>query len=125
MYAIQHRCMSLKVDVSRMKLIYVIFEFLLLHITIIYITKHRCLHVRNFVRKKKPIIRARSARNDKCTFRYGSFLELKSNVLVKVLHVVATKPKPKPKPKPTKRNVSVFLQLMASYSYIKSAALSL
>ena len=54
MYAIQHRCMSLKVDVSRTKLIYVIFEFVLLRITIIYLTKHRCIHVRNFVRKKTP-----------------------------------------------------------------------
>ena len=51
MYAIQHRCMSLKVDVSRRKLIYVIFEFVLLRISIIYLTKHRCIHVRNFVRK--------------------------------------------------------------------------
>ena len=50
-YAIQHRCMSLKVDVSRTKLIYVIFEFVLLRI-MIYLTKHRCIHVRNFVRKK-------------------------------------------------------------------------
>ena len=56
MYAIQHRCMSLKVDVSRTKLIYVIFEFVLLHITIINLTKHRCIHVRNFVRKKPPYI---------------------------------------------------------------------
>ena len=54
MYAIQHRCMSLKVDVSRTKLIYVIFEFVLLRITIIYLTKQRCIHVRNFVRKKLP-----------------------------------------------------------------------
>ena len=46
MYAIQHRCMSIKVDVSRTKLIYVIFEFVLLRITI-YLTKHRCIHVRN------------------------------------------------------------------------------
>ena len=57
MYAIQHRCMSLKVDVSRTKLIYVIFEFVLLRITIIYFTKHRCIHVRNFVRKKPPYFR--------------------------------------------------------------------
>ena len=49
-----HRCMSLKVDVSRTTLIYVIFEFVLLRITIIYLTKHRCIHVRNFVRKKTP-----------------------------------------------------------------------
>ena len=54
MYNIQHRCMSLKVDVSRTTLIYVIFEFVLLRITIIYLTKHRCIHVRNFVRKKPP-----------------------------------------------------------------------
>ena len=54
MYAVQHRCMSLKVDVSRTKLIYVIFEFVLWRITIIYLTKHRCIHVRNFVRKKPP-----------------------------------------------------------------------
>ena len=54
MYAIQHRCMSLKVDVSRTTLIYVIFEFVLLRITIIYLTKHRYIHVRNFVRKKPP-----------------------------------------------------------------------
>ncbi len=54
MYAIQHQCMSLKVDVSRTKLIYVIFEFVLLCITIIYLTKHRCTHVRKFVRKKPP-----------------------------------------------------------------------
>ena len=47
MYAIQHRCMSLKIDVSWTKLIYVIFEFVLLRITIIYLTKHRCIHVRN------------------------------------------------------------------------------
>ena len=47
--------MSLKVDVSRTKLIYVIFEFVLLRKTIIYLTKHRCIHVRNFVRKKNPI----------------------------------------------------------------------
>ena len=53
MYAIQHRCMSLKVDISMTKLIYVIFEFVL-RITIIYLTKHRCIHVRNFVRKKPP-----------------------------------------------------------------------
>ena len=53
MYAIQHRYMSLKVDVSWTKLIYVIFEFVLLRITIIYLTKHRYIHVRNFVRKKK------------------------------------------------------------------------
>ena len=52
MDAIQHRCLSLKVDVSRMKLIYVIFELVLLRITIIYLTKHQCIHVRNFVRKK-------------------------------------------------------------------------
>ena len=51
MYAIQHRCMSLKVDASRTKLLYVIFEFVLLRITIIYLAKHRCIHVRNFVRK--------------------------------------------------------------------------
>ena len=51
MYAIQHRCMSLKADVSGTKLIYVIFEFVLLRITMIYLTKHRCIHVRNFVRK--------------------------------------------------------------------------
>ena len=44
----------LKVDVSRTKLIYVIFEFVLLRITIIYLTKHRYIHVRNFVRKKPP-----------------------------------------------------------------------
>ena len=56
MYAIQHRRMSLKVDVSRTKLIYVIFEFVLLRITIIYLTKHRCVHVRNFVRKKPPYV---------------------------------------------------------------------
>ena len=56
MYAIQHRCMSLKVDVSRTKLLYVIFEFVLLRITIIYLTKHRCIHVRNFVRKKPPYL---------------------------------------------------------------------
>ena len=43
MYAIRHRYMSLKVDVSRSKLIYVIFEFVLLSITIIYLTKHRCI----------------------------------------------------------------------------------
>ena len=54
MYAIQHRCMSLKVDISRRKLLYVTFEFVLLRITIIYLTKHRCIHVRNFVRKKPP-----------------------------------------------------------------------
>ena len=55
MYAIQHRCMSLKVDVSRTKLIYVIFEFVLLRIlTIIHLTKYRCIQVRNFVRKKPP-----------------------------------------------------------------------
>ena len=54
MYAVQHRCMSLKVDVSRTKLIYVIFEFVLWRITTIYLTKHRCIHVRNFVRKKPP-----------------------------------------------------------------------
>ena len=51
---VQHRCMSLKVDVSWTKLIYVIFEFVLLRITIIYLTKHRCIHVRNFVRIKLP-----------------------------------------------------------------------
>ena len=56
MYAIQHRCMSLKVDVSRTKLIYVIFEFVLLHITTIYLTKHRRIHVRNFVRKNPPYV---------------------------------------------------------------------
>ena len=56
MYNIQHRCMSLKVDVSRTTLIYVIFEFVLLRITI-YLTKHLCIHVRNFVRKKKPYSR--------------------------------------------------------------------
>ena len=54
MYAIQHRCMLIKVDVSRKILTYVIFEFVLLRITIIYLTKHRCIHVRNFVRKKPP-----------------------------------------------------------------------
>ena len=54
MYAIQHRSMSLKVDVSLTKLIYIIFEFVLLRIRIIYLTKHRCIHVRNFVRKKPP-----------------------------------------------------------------------
>ena len=54
MYAIQYRYISLQVDVSRTKLIYVIFEFVLLRITIIYLTKHRCIHVRNFVRKKSP-----------------------------------------------------------------------
>ena len=54
MYAIQHRCISLKVDVSQTKLIYVFFEFVLLRITIIYLTKHGCIHVRNFVRKKPP-----------------------------------------------------------------------
>ena len=54
MYDIQHRCMSLKIDVSRTKLIYVIFEFVLLRITIIYLTKHRCIHVRSFVREKPP-----------------------------------------------------------------------
>ena len=48
--------MSLKVDVSLMKLIYVIFEFVLLRITVIYLTKHRCIHVRNFVRKKPPYL---------------------------------------------------------------------
>ena len=52
MYAIQHQCMSLKVYVSWTKLIYVIFEFVLLRITVIYVTKHRYIHVRNFVRKK-------------------------------------------------------------------------
>ena len=52
MYAIQNRCMLLKVDVSRTKLIYVIFKSVLLRITIIFLTKHRCIHVRNFVRKK-------------------------------------------------------------------------
>ena len=56
MYAIQHRCMPLKVDVSRTKLIYVIFEFVLLRITMIYLTKHRCIHVPNFVRKKPPYL---------------------------------------------------------------------
>ena len=56
MYAVQHRCMSIKVDVSWKKLIYVIFEFALLRITIIYLTKHRYIHVRNFVRKKPPCI---------------------------------------------------------------------
>ena len=54
MYAIQHRCMSLKVDLSRTKLIYVVFEFVLLGIIIIYLTEHRCIHVRNFVRKNPP-----------------------------------------------------------------------
>ena len=54
MYVIQHRCMSLEVDVSQTKLIYVIFEFVLLRITIINLTKHQCIHVRNFVRKKPP-----------------------------------------------------------------------
>ena len=54
MYAIQYRCMSIKVDVSRTKLINVIFEFVLLRRTIIYFTKHRCMHVRNFVREKPP-----------------------------------------------------------------------
>ena len=63
MYAIQHRCMSLKVDVSRTKLIYVIFEFVLLRITIIYLTKHRCIHVRNFVRKKPPQTTSRDLQN--------------------------------------------------------------
>ena len=43
---------NIDVDVSLMKLIYVIFEFVLLRITVIYLTKHRCIHVRNFVRKK-------------------------------------------------------------------------
>ena len=56
MHATQHRCMSLKVDVSWTKLIYVIFEFVLLRITIIYLTKHRYIHVRNFVRKKPHIL---------------------------------------------------------------------
>ena len=56
MYTIQHRCMSLKVDVSWTKLIYVIFEFVLLRTTIIYLTKHRYIHVRNFVRKKPPYL---------------------------------------------------------------------
>ena len=37
--------MSLNVDVSRTKLIYVIFELVLLCITIIYLTKHRLLFV--------------------------------------------------------------------------------
>ena len=47
---------TLKVDVSRTKLLYVIFEFVLIRITIIYLTKHRCIHVRNFVRKKPPYV---------------------------------------------------------------------
>ena len=42
MYAVQHRYMSLKADVSGTKLIYDIFEFVLLRITIVYLTKHRC-----------------------------------------------------------------------------------
>ncbi len=54
MYAIQHRCMSLKVDVSRTTLICVIFEFVLLRITIFSLTKHQRTHVRNFVRIKPP-----------------------------------------------------------------------
>ena len=56
MCAIQHLCMSLKVDVSRTKLIYVTFEFVLLRITIIYLTKHPCIHVRNLVCKKNPYV---------------------------------------------------------------------
>ena len=63
MYAIQHRCMSLNVDVSRTKLIYVIFEFVLLRITIIYLTKHRRIHVRNFVRKKPSYLHAEDNTN--------------------------------------------------------------
>ena len=51
MYALQHQCMSLKVDVSLTKLIYVIFEFVLLRITIVYLTKHRYIHV---LSAKKP-----------------------------------------------------------------------
>ena len=39
-------------DVCYNTLIYVIFEFVSLRITIIYLTKHRYIHVRNFVRKK-------------------------------------------------------------------------
>ena len=53
-YTTSMHVMSLKVDVSRTTLLYVIFEFVLLRITIIYLTKHRCIHVRNFVRKKTP-----------------------------------------------------------------------
>ena len=64
MYAIQHRCMSLKVDVFWTTLIYVIFEFVLLRITIIYLTKHRYIHVRNFVRKKPPYRTAIKTRKD-------------------------------------------------------------
>ena len=52
MYAIQHRYMSLKMDLSWAKLIYVIFQFVLLRVTIIYLPKHKCIHVRNFVRQK-------------------------------------------------------------------------
>ena len=71
MYAIQYRCMSIKVDVSRTKLINVIFEFVLLRITIIYLTKHRCMHVRNFVREKHPYSTDKGNRgvNHVCTLR--------------------------------------------------------
>ena len=40
MYATQHRCMVFKIDVSRTKMISVIFQFVLLRIAIINLTKH-------------------------------------------------------------------------------------
>ena len=58
MYTTQHQCMQFKFDVSGMQLIYVIFQYILLRITVINLTKHRCIHVRNFVHKKAPEIAA-------------------------------------------------------------------
>ena len=46
--------MAFELDVPRSKLIYVIFQFVLLRITIMNLTKHSCIHVRNFVRKEAP-----------------------------------------------------------------------
>ena len=39
-FAKQHRCIAFELDVPRSKLIYVIFQFVLLRITIMNLTKH-------------------------------------------------------------------------------------
>ena len=56
MYAIQHRCILDEIDLCY-------FRIVLLRITIIYLTKHRCIHVRNFVRKKPPQTTSRDLQN--------------------------------------------------------------
>ena len=84
-YAEQYRSMAFKIEVSRTKMIYVVFQFVLLRSTIINLTKHWCIHVTNFVRKKphkratKFIIFIRHERGYLCkTFQLKNMLRLKT-----------------------------------------------